>query len=88
MSAYSAEMSADDAVLHAQGHRSELPRSFSTFSALSLGFVITNSWIGYSATFISPLWTGGGPAVLYGLIVAAIACLIISWYMSSIWDKG
>lgn len=37
----------DDAVLRANGHKSELKRQFNWLSALGLGFSITNSWAGY-----------------------------------------
>jgi choline transport protein len=37
----------DDAILRANGHKSELKRQFSWLSALGLGFSITNSWAGY-----------------------------------------
>lgn len=37
----------DNAVLRANGHRSELKRQFNWLSALALGFSITNSWAGY-----------------------------------------
>lgn len=42
-----AEDDVDDAILRANGHRSELKRQFSWLSALGLGFSITNSWAGY-----------------------------------------
>lgn len=71
-------LSLDEIQLRAQGHKGQLPRRFNAFAALSLGFMLTNSWIGYSAVFAYPLWVGGGPGVFYGLIVAAIACSIIS----------
>jgi hypothetical protein len=48
------QRTADELLLQAQGHAQELPRSFSAYSALSLGFVVTNSWLGYSATFVTP----------------------------------
>jgi len=71
-------MSADEAALRAQGHKGELPRQFSAFSALSLAFVITNSWIGYAAVFVTPLLAGGGPAVFWGVIVSFVICTLIS----------
>lgn len=71
-------LSADEQQLQAQGHTAELPRQFSTLSILALSFSITNSWIGYSAVFITPLWAGGGPAVVYCLIAAAVACSLIT----------
>lgn len=71
-------LSADEIQLRAQGHKGELPRQFSAFAMLAVAFSITNSWIGYSATFITPLYDGGGPTVFWGLIVAAFACSCIS----------
>lgn len=56
----------------------ELVQRFSILSTLALGFSMTNSWLGYSATFITPLDMGGSPMVIFGLIVASIACCIIS----------
>ncbi|QKX64666.1 uncharacterized protein TRUGW13939_11842 [Talaromyces rugulosus] len=72
------ELSSDELLLRAQGHQGELPRQFSSFAALSLAFVITNSWLGYCAVFVTPLVAGGGPSVFWGVIIAAIACLIIT----------
>lgn len=56
----------------------ELPKQFSLFSTLAFGFSMTNSWLGYSATFITPLLLGGSPTVFFGLIAASIASCFIS----------
>lgn len=56
----------------------ELPRQFSLFSTLAFGFSMTNSWLGYSATFVMPLLLGGSPTVFFGLIAASIASCFIS----------
>ncbi|KAJ5662903.1 amino acid transporter [Penicillium longicatenatum] len=56
----------------------QLAQRFSILSTLALGFSMTNSWLGYSATFITPLDMGGSPMVFFGLIVASIACCIIT----------
>ncbi|KAJ5951948.1 amino acid transporter [Penicillium vulpinum] len=56
----------------------ELPRQFSLFSTLAFGFSMTNSWLGYSATFITPLLLGGSPTVFFGLLAASVACCFIS----------
>jgi choline transport protein len=72
------DISADELQLRAQGHVQELPRQFSTFSILSLSFSITNSWIGYSAVFATPLYSGGGPGVIYCLLGASVACSFIT----------
>ena len=72
------ELSEDERQLRAQGHVGELPRQFSAISLLSLAFSITNSWIGYSAVFIIPLYAGGGPGVIFCLVAACIACSFIT----------
>lgn len=72
------DISNDELQLRAQGHVQELPRQFSTFSILSLSFSITNSWIGYSAVFVTPLYSGGGPGVIYCLLAASVACSLIT----------
>ena len=72
------QLSEDELELRAQGRVGELPRQFSVGSLLSLAFSITNSWIGYSAVFITPLYTGGGPDVIYCLLVVSIACSFIT----------
>lgn len=71
-------LSADELELRAQGHKGELPRQFSTLSTLAIAFLLTSAWIGYSATFPYPLLAGGGPYVFWGLLVATVACSIIS----------
>jgi len=56
----------------------EIPRIFSTLSAVAMAFSITNTWIGYSATFVPPLLAGGSPAVVFALVLACVACTIIA----------
>ncbi|KAJ5689953.1 amino acid transporter [Penicillium macrosclerotiorum] len=56
----------------------ELPRQFSLLSTLAFGFSMTNSWLGYSATFITPLLLGGSPMVFFGLIAASVASCFIT----------
>lgn len=71
-------LSADELELRAQGHTGELPRQFSALSTLSLAFTITNSWIASSAVFAIPLIAGGGPCVVYSLVVGFVVCSIIT----------
>ena len=73
-----AVLSADELELRAQGHKGELPRQFSTLSTLSIAFLLTSAWIGYSAVFPYPLLAGSVPYVFWGLIVAMVACTFIS----------
>ncbi|CAG9955452.1 unnamed protein product [Clonostachys rosea f. rosea IK726] len=56
----------------------EMPRIFSLVSTLAIAFSITNTWIGYSATFVPPLMAGGGPAVVFCLTLACFACTILA----------
>ncbi|KAH9883860.1 putative GABA permease [Xylariomycetidae sp. FL2044] len=77
-------VSADEAVLQAQGHKAELRRSFSAISGLSLAFSITNSWIGYSASLAIPALAGGSSAIFFYLIVSTIANLIITMGMAEL----
>lgn len=72
------ELSIDELELRAQGHKGELPRQFSILSTLSLAFTITNSWIAYSAVFVIPLIAGGGPCVIYSLVVGFVVCSFIT----------
>ena len=71
-------LSADEIQLRAQGHVGELPRQFSPLSTLALAFSITNTWVGYAATFVTPLFAGAGPAVFWAPIIACIASLLIT----------
>ncbi|KIW66328.1 hypothetical protein PV04_05664 [Phialophora macrospora] len=71
-------LSAEERQLRAQGHTGELPRQFGTLATISLAFTITNSWIGISAVFATPLFAGGGPTVFWGQLVAAVACSFIN----------
>ncbi|KAL2820121.1 amino acid transporter [Aspergillus granulosus] len=68
----------DHVATHSGYERDELPRQFSLLSTVALGFSMTNSWLGYSATFITPLLMGGSPAVFFGLIGASIASCFIT----------
>jgi hypothetical protein len=71
-------LSEDEIQLRAQGHVGEMPRQFGLLSGLSLGFSITNSWAGFAAVLATPLLAGGGPSVIYALLVATIACSFIN----------
>ncbi|KIL89312.1 hypothetical protein FAVG1_07706 [Fusarium avenaceum] len=56
----------------------EMPKIFSLLSTLAIAFSITNTWIGYSATFVPPLLAGGGPAVVFCLVLACFACTVLA----------
>ncbi|KAL1873124.1 hypothetical protein VTK73DRAFT_1085 [Phialemonium thermophilum] len=68
----------DQLELQAQGHIEEMPRQFTLLAAVGLAFSITNSWVAISATFQQPLTAGGGPGTVFALLVASIACFLIT----------
>ena len=74
----------DDAVLRAQGHEAAMPRMFSFWSSLGLGFSITNSWVGYLSNFGQNLVYGGPQSVVFGLLVAAVCQWTITLGLSEI----
>ncbi|KAI0449477.1 amino acid/polyamine transporter I [Xylaria acuta] len=74
----------DDAVLRANGHKSELKRQFNWLSALGLGFSITNSWAGYLSCFGQSLQYGGPQTCLLGLVVAFFVQFTITLGLSEI----
>ncbi|RKL23004.1 hypothetical protein BFJ68_g1208 [Fusarium oxysporum] len=74
----------DDAILRANGHKSELKRQFSWLSALGLGFSITNSWAGYLSCFGQSLLYGGPQVCIFGLVVAFAVQFTITIGLSEI----
>ncbi|KAJ4211663.1 hypothetical protein NW759_012265 [Fusarium solani] len=74
----------DDAILRANGHRPDLKRQFNWFSALGLGFSITNSWAGYISNFGQSLIYGGPQVCILALVVAWIVQFLITLGLSEI----
>lgn len=61
----------DNAQLEALGYAPELKRSFSVWSVLGVGFGLTNSWFGISASLITGIASGGPLLIVYGIIIIA-----------------
>ncbi|KAF4470382.1 choline transporter [Fusarium albosuccineum] len=74
----------DDAVLRANGHKSDLKRQFNWISALGLGFSITNSGAGYLSNFGQSLIYGGPQVCILGLVVAWVVQFTITLGLSEI----
>ncbi|KAJ4171169.1 hypothetical protein NW754_007315 [Fusarium falciforme] len=74
----------DDAILRANGHRPDLKRQFNWFSALGLGFSITNSWAGYISNFGQSLIYGGPQVCILALVVAWVVQFLITLGLSEI----
>ncbi|KAM0541007.1 hypothetical protein ACHAPJ_013407 [Fusarium lateritium] len=67
----------DERRLRAQGHKSELERSFSWLGALSLAYSISNSWLTYASSFGLVLVYGGGVTALFAVNIAGFAQWIV-----------
>ncbi|KAG7191734.1 choline transporter [Scheffersomyces spartinae] len=62
------------------GYKPELRRNFSVLSLLGVGFGLTNSWFGISASLITSIASGGPMIVVYGIIIVALvsSCIAIT----------
>lgn len=62
------------------GYKPELRRNFSTLALLGVGFGLTNSWFGISASLITGISSGGPMMIIYGIIIIACisTCIAIS----------
>lgn len=49
----------------------ELKRTFGIWSILAIGFALTNSWLGISASLITGIQSGGPLIIVYGIIIIA-----------------
>ncbi|PLB49685.1 amino acid transporter [Aspergillus steynii IBT 23096] len=70
-------LNSDDSILRAQGHVSELDRSFSWIGAIGLSYSIVNTWLTYACSFGMVLAYGGGQTTVFGLLVAALVQWIV-----------
>lgn len=61
-----------------------LKRSFSTWSVLGIGFGLTNSWLGISASLITGIQSGGPMLIVYGILIIAFISLNIGVTLSEL----
>lgn len=54
-----------------------LRKSFSLWSILGVGFGLTNSWFGISASLVTGLSSGGPMMVVYGIVIIAVISITI-----------
>lgn len=62
------------------GHSPELCRNFNIWSLLGLGFGLTNSWLGISATLITGIASGGQLLSFMGLFLLQL----FQWLLPSV----
>lgn len=68
----------------ATGYTPELRRNFSIFLLLGVGFGLTNSWFGISASLITGIASGGPMLIIYGIIIVAAVSLAIGASLSEL----
>lgn len=62
----------------------ELKRTFSTYSVIAIGFGLTNSWFGISASLITGIQSGGPLLIVYGIIIIALVSYCIGITLSEL----
>lgn len=58
--------------------QSHLRKRFTLLSTIAFASTTMNSWIAFSSSLVVPLTSGGGPTLIYGLIVAGIVMGILA----------
>ncbi|EGW34035.1 uncharacterized protein SPAPADRAFT_59455 [Spathaspora passalidarum NRRL Y-27907] len=53
------------------GYTPELRRNFSLIALLGVGFGLTNSWFGISASLVAGIYSGGPMMIVYGIMILA-----------------
>ena len=61
-----------------------LRKSFSVWSILGVGFGLTNSWFGISASMVTGISSGGPMMVVYGIIIIALVSICIGTSLSEL----
>lgn len=59
------------------GYKHDLRKNFGFFSLLGVGFGLTNSWFGISASLIAGISAGGPMFIVYGIIIVSFISLCI-----------
>lgn len=62
----------------------QLKRTFSVWSVLGIGFGLTNSWYGISASLITGIQSGGPLLIVYGIIIIAFISYCIGITLSEL----
>lgn len=62
------------------GYAQDLERNFSKWTLLGIGFALTNSWFGISASLVTGINSGGPVVTVYGIIIVTLinGCVAIS----------
>ncbi|KAK7222928.1 hypothetical protein V2G26_010931 [Clonostachys chloroleuca] len=55
-----------------------LKKRFSLMSMIAFGFTTMNSWVAFASGLAVPLVCGGGPVLIYGLLVSGVVTCVIA----------
>lgn len=66
------------------GYEPELRRNFSVIALLGVGFGLTNSWFGISASLITGISSGGPMMIVYGIMIIACISMCIAVTLSEL----
>lgn len=66
------------------GYKPELRRNFSVFALLGVGFGLTNSWFGISASLVTGISSGGPMMIVYGILIIACVSMCIAITLSEL----
>ncbi|VVT58118.1 uncharacterized protein SAPINGB_P006046 [Magnusiomyces paraingens] len=74
----------EDLKLAEMGYKPELRRNFSAWSLLGIGFGLTNSWFGISASLVTGIYSGGPLMIVYGILIIAFVSTFIGITLSEL----
>lgn len=66
------------------GYTQDLKRNFSIWSVVGVGFSLTNSWFGISASLVTGINSGGPMLIIYGIIIIAIISTFVGITLSEL----
>lgn len=78
------EKDASSNSLFLSSSKGHLKRTFSVWSVLGIGFGLTNSWFGISASLITGIQSGGPLLIIYGIMIIAFISYCIGVTLSEL----
>lgn len=70
--------------LEEMGYKPELKRGYNVWQVLGVGFGLTNSWFGVSASLVTGISSGGPMMIIYGVIIVAFTALGVGGSLSEL----
>ena len=67
-----------------EGYHHELRKNFNIWSLLGVGFGLTNSWFGISASLVTGISSGGPMLIVYGIMIVAAISICIGTSLSEL----